>query len=150
MPSFSSRGNAKIDRDSNFFWQGSFFSYTGPYFLQTSKCREASQLSYEGADRNRHRRVFSPSWSTERAVMESVGGQRWTRSVPFPWAGTVELFEVPSERSRVCHVRAVLFWSLLVLLSFFTNNVRGSWDVRSGTGEYELQLLSLKMLLLLF
>lgn len=60
-------------------------------------------------------------------MRKSPGGERgrqcWTRSVPFPWAGTVGLVEVPSERSPGCHIRAVLISPVdIVLLSF-------SWSV---------------------
>lgn len=34
----------------------------------------------------------------ERGVVESSGGQYWTRCVPFPCTGTAQCFGVPSER----------------------------------------------------
>lgn len=56
------------------------FSYMNPYFLQSSKCREALFLSYEGADRSRHCSVFSLSlnavkelpWRTLETVLDKV------------------------------------------------------------------------------
>lgn len=99
------------------------FSRMGPYFLQTPKCRGALLPSDEGADGNRHCRVFSFWLSMRKSCDGERGGRCWTRSVPFPWAGTVKLVEVPSERSRGCHIRAVPISPVeIVLLSF-------SWSV---------------------
>lgn len=43
----------------------------------------------------------------------------WTRSIPFPWAGTVELFEVPPERRLGYCIRAVLMLPVETMLHSF-------------------------------
>lgn len=43
----------------------------------------------------------------------------WTRSIPFPWAGTVELFEVPSERRLRYNIKIVLMPPVATVLHSF-------------------------------
>lgn len=126
------------------------FSRMGPYFLQTPKCRGAPLPSDEGADRNRRCWVFlclrtakEPWWRAGGTVLDRVC------SLPMGWHCRVG-WSPFQEESRVSHWGSSDFSCRYRATQLFVISVRSIWDAHSGAGIYELQSLSLKMLLLLF